>query len=245
MHVTRERRGSRPLWLAVGGTVFAFTVLACVVTLLSWLGRQSETQRQEYRRPARLQIDVADTQVVLHASYSGTVEVERWLAWSSGKPVADEVWQGDTLRLSLDCPSTPHLPGCSTAYHIWVPADLSLAVTTSSGEVRLENLSGMIRVDTDSGNVEGIGLGAADVTVTGGSGDLRLGFTGVPRHVVARMSYGDVTIGLPRGRAYNVRATAVEGNRNIGVRQDPGAPTTIEASTAYADVTVRNASDVP
>ncbi|MEV4016585.1 DUF4097 family beta strand repeat-containing protein [Nonomuraea angiospora] len=238
----RERPRFRPLWLAVGGVVLAVTLLACMVTLLSWVGRQSETQRQDYRRPARLEVDVAGTEVVLQAFDADRVEVERWLTWATGKPAPRETWQGDTLRLSLDCPPTPNLPGCSAAYRIWVPADLPVSVRTVSGAVRLESLRGQVTVDTDSGDVRGSGLGAGDFTAGAGSGDVRLAFTGVPKRVAARTSSGDITVIVPREHGYNVRARATDGQESIGVRRDPAASATIEASTDVADITIGDTS---
>lgn len=236
------QESARSLWLAVGGVVLVFTVLACMVSLLSWLGRQSETQRLEYRRPALLEIDVQSTEVVLQAYESGGVSVERHLTWASAKPAAHEQWRGDTLRLSMDCPAGPQLPGCSTAYHVWVPADLPVSVRTSTGAVRLADLRGRITVDTASGDVRGSGLGAGDVSATGGTGDVALAFSAVPGRVAVRTSSGDITVTVPRGRAYNVRAEAAEGVATVAVGQDPGAPATIEARTETADITVGDPS---
>ncbi|NJP96375.1 DUF4097 domain-containing protein [Nonomuraea sp. FMUSA5-5] len=240
----QARAGARPLWLAAGAVVLAFTVLACTVTVLSWLGRQSETQHQEYRRPARLQIDVTGTEVVLQAYESGAVEVERHLTWASGKPAPRERWEGDTLRLSIDCPPALNLPGCSAVYRVWLPADLPVTVRTVSGAVRLANLRGPVSVETDSGDVRGEGLGGGQVSARAGSGDVRLGFSGVPSRVAARTSSGDIALTLPR-HAYNVRADSVEGMETVAVGQDPSSPATIEARTDTADITIGDSTYAP
>src|SRR5690606_41693506 len=79
-------------------------------------------------------------------------------------------------------------------------------------------------------------------SAVGGTGDVALAFSAVPGRVAVRTSSGDITVTVPRGRAYNVRAEAAEGVATVAVGQDPGAPATIEARTETADITVGDPS---
>ncbi|WP_283134233.1 DUF4097 family beta strand repeat-containing protein [Rhizohabitans arisaemae] len=240
-----DGRRFRRLWAVAGGVVLGFTVTACVVTLLSWMWRQSEIQRHEYRRPAQLRIEVKDTEVTVLASGRDTVTVERRLTWAVGKPVAEEAWQGDTLRLSLDCPPEPQLPGCAATYRIWVPSGLPIIAHTSSGPVRLVNLNGPVRVRTESGDVSADRLGPVSADVGTDSGDVLLEFAGLPHDVTARSTTGDVVIAVPPEQGYDVRAVAAGELRSVDVRVDPTAPTRIEATSEHGGVSIGNTFDAP
>ncbi len=57
--------------------------------------------------------------------------------------------------------------------------------------------------------------------------------------MTARSDHGDVTVVVPNGDdAYAVDAGTDHGSRDVGIKDDPSAPRTIDAHSDHGDVSV-------
>lgn len=190
------------------------------------------------------------------------LDLERTLLWTRDRPVVTEEWDGRTLRLDVRC-SDGDRPGdsaCETHHILRVPAatdvevvsrrvgtvmasgiEGDLRLSTTVGDVSVEGAKGALRVRARTGNVMGFELGAAEVDVETGTGDVDLEFTVPPSDVSAVVrTTGDVRVRVPdeeRYReGYDVRTGP--GQAVVAVRRDPAAPRRITALTGEGELHV-------
>ncbi|MFD0206911.1 MULTISPECIES: DUF4097 family beta strand repeat-containing protein [Saccharothrix] len=214
---TAGHRGRRA-WLVAGALSVTAGLVLGGLYLWSWIGNRSEGQHQTYARSAaRVEVDTKSVDVTVVAGRSDRVVVDRELRWSFGRPVIREVWDGDVLRISAECPSAPRLPGCSVRYRIEVPRAAAVQARTTSGSLSVTGVDGELRLTTNSGRLTADGVGGAlwasaqsgDIVATGlrsetvdvssTSGRSALGFAGTPRVVTANVRSGDLDLRVPRG----------------------------------------------
>ena len=220
-------------------------------------GPTNDAQQSQTYQHAISQIDftMPSGNITLSAGASGSVVVSRDLKWDKTEPTVSEVWSGDTLQITVNCPSQPH---CSVDYTVQVPSTVAVQTHTDSGDVSVSNLTGgvnindttgdvtlaglagRIQVDSNTGTVTGTGLQSTDVGVQGQTGDVELGFSAVPQTVSAITDTGRVHVSLPSDGAtgYHVQAAAATGERTVSVQEESGSPHTITAKTTDGDVTV-------
>jgi hypothetical protein len=189
--------------------------------------------------------------VVVVASATGRVQVERTMRFSSEEPpTTTEDLDGLTLTLRHSCSGR-----CIVDYRIQVPVAAGASVETASGEVNVSNITGAVSVDTQSGDVSLIGLaGAVTVTsasgqVTGAglttgtasveatSGDVVLAFASVPVDVTIDSASGDVVLTVPRA-PYTIEATSASGEVDVGMASEEGAQSSITVRVASGDVRI-------
>jgi putative adhesin len=147
--------------------------------------------------------------------------------------------------------------GCNTHYEITVPKDLKVTIESSSGDLKVSELSGGATVRSSSGNidVDHIGgqvtlksssgsikaenLSASAVTGQSSSGDVELTFDLAPQQVEAQTSSGDVEIHLPNGsETYKVDAKTSSGDEQTTVKTDPASAREIKAKSSSGDTTI-------
>jgi hypothetical protein len=180
----------------------------------------SETQRDTYNREISHLIfsNMSNDDILVRGRPSGTgVAVQRRLHWNGAKPVIREMWRGDTLTISVDCPSSGLGRRCSVDYTVDVPAIVSVDADVSSGDITLEGMAGGAHLSTTSGDITARGLGGDLLDARAASGDLALDglsvtalkattisgdidamFGAAPHTVDATATSGDVTITVPR-----------------------------------------------
>jgi hypothetical protein len=237
---------------AVGLTVAGVTGCAALTA-----GPTNDTQQSQTYQRAISQIDftMPSGNITLSAGASGSVVVSRDLKWDKTEPTVSEVWSGDTLQITVNCPSQPH---CSVDYTVQVPSTVAVQTHTDDGDVSVSNLSGgvnindttgdvtlagvagRIQVDSNTGTVTGTALQSTDVGVQGQDGDLELSFSAVPQNVSATTDTGRVHVSLPSNGAtgYQVHASATTGQRTVSVQEEPSSSHTITAKSTDGDVTV-------
>jgi hypothetical protein len=105
----------------------------------------------------------------------------------------------------------------SVAYHLRVPAGLTLSLRTENGGVRLENLSGRITASTTNGGITGRSLsGAVSAEVV--NGGVQMDFTSLGGDVRLSTTNGGVRIDLPPDAKATVDATCVNGGIEVDER---------------------------
>lgn len=221
----------------IAGTVFAVLVIASgTASAASWLGRRTEVQDQEYRRPLRqLVIDAASGDITLIPGGPG-VAVHRHLTWSWGKPTIREVWSGSTLHITAGCPVISIGPRCAVDYTVHLPADASVVAHTSTGDITATGLRGDLRLSTSTGGVSGTVLFSPNVQATTSTGDVSLWFSTPPDSVRATGKTGGITVTVPAADGYRVTSGTHTGDVRVQVRQDPTSTRSIEARTSTGDI---------
>ncbi len=177
---------------------------------------------------------------------------------------------GATLRLSDDCGGN-----CSVSYQIEAPAGVTVSgrigsgdvqltgvgatdVAVSSGDVRIRDAAGTVKVQSGSGDVtvdgakSGVTLGTSsgDVRATGitggpvsatvGSGDVTLGLV-TPQTVTASTTSGDLRLNVPTGK-YKVSTDKASGDITVtGVTNDPAATAALDLRVGSGDIVVSGA----
>jgi len=90
------------------------------------------------------------------------------------------------------------------------------------------------------GGVSGTGLSATQASFQDGTGSIDVGFTAAPRQLSAVTQTGAVSIRVPSGMAYQVKAGSKAGSVHVSVPQSPAASRVITATTTIGAVSVRN-----
>ncbi|MET7327540.1 DUF4097 family beta strand repeat-containing protein [Nonomuraea sp. NPDC005650] len=187
----------------------------------------------------RVQADSGNVEVV--ESDRQGIHVTEHLVWRKNKPETSHEVQGDTLALTYKCPRTWGLgsgaASCDVNYKVEIPKGLRVKVSTDSGDMTLEDLSGEVDVHSDSGMIAATGLSGKRVVTETDSGDTELAFTAQPDKVVGTSDSGGITVRVPQG-PYKVVAKTDSGDKKITAATDASAPRTIEVSSDSGDLEV-------
>ncbi|MGM1058816.1 DUF4097 family beta strand repeat-containing protein [Saccharothrix sp. Mg75] len=252
---------------------FAVVAVAAVVPLTSCVRLVQEGFDDRHAvtgRVAEIRVQNGSGNVVVRSGTGATsTDVRRQVRYpkSSDRPSGESHrLEGDVLV--LDGCGNP----CSVDYEVVVPsADVRVTGEVGSGDVRLEgvasvevvvdsgnavlrDVSGAVRVENGSGDVEAASVGGAfsgrvdsgnarlsgmrgAVTVENGSGDVDVEMA-VAAPVHASASSGNVLVRVPEG-AYRVDAVADSGDRVVDVREDAGAAVELVLRSDSGNVAVR------
>lgn len=243
----------RRLWLVLGA---ALTVAALAVsTGLVWQAVADPSPPSELTwrsipfRGGALTIEAGDDiHVHIQAGRAGSVGIGRNLIWTGRKPTVSEEWADDALRLDGGC-SGDHLPGlpdCVINYQLFVPPETDVEATTSAslsvsgihGDVSLtsawglvdaDDLTGDLRLRSETGDIDAARLRGGVVDAETGTGTVRLSFDTPPADVRAVVrAVGDIGMDLPEGD-YDVTASAPE--TDVESRVDPSSSRKVRATT--------------
>ncbi|TDC45106.1 hypothetical protein E1281_31465 [Actinomadura sp. KC345] len=145
---------------------------------------------------------------------------------------------------------------CSVSYTVDLPAGVAVSggtsngaidlsrvgkvdVSTESGSIRLDDISGTVKARTSNGEIEGHGLKGGGTDVETSNGEITL----VPakaQNIRAKASNGEVTVTVPAG-PYRVSARTGSGDRNVSVPDDPSAEHRLDLTTDNGDITAKPA----
>ena len=95
---------------------------------------------------------------------NGPVTVTEEHRYARTKPTTAHQVEGQTLRLTQSGCGDDETR-CNVEYRIRMPAAMSAEITAEAGAVRVDNLSGDLRISTEAGAVESRDLTSAEVTV--------------------------------------------------------------------------------
>ena len=185
---------------------------------------------------------------------SGTgVSVTATIHYSSGSPSITHTISGHALTLGYsgctDCgaaftvtvPRTASVTIHEQTGHVTVAGIASdVAVGDDTGGVTMTGLTGDVSVQDGIGGVSGTGLSATQASFQDGTGSIDVGFTAAPRQLSAVTQTGAVSIRVPSGMAYQVKAGSKVGSVHVSVPQSPAASRVITATTTIGAVSVRN-----
>ncbi|MGW2562069.1 DUF4097 family beta strand repeat-containing protein [Streptomyces sp. NPDC001514] len=178
----------------------------------------------------------------------GTLSIHREIEYRDDKP------QGATHRIENGvlvlggCGSR-----CSVKYTVDVPAGVPVSgkvssgevhlakvgpvkVTTSSGRIEMNGVSGSVEVQTSNGRITGRDLGGKRIQAQTSNGAIDL-TPATPQSVKAMTSNGDITLTVPPA-TYRVTAVSGSGEMNIDVPNDPSGEYELDLITSNGDITV-------
>jgi hypothetical protein len=200
-----------------------------------------------------------DGELRLERGRGGGLVVARELAGAAAQQ-GNAHWalDGDTLRLSAECPGI--VINCRGEYVVRVPSGVDVSVTsrgsvtvvglrcalhisTGTGDVRLERTSGTLRLRSGSGRIHLVDARSAYVDARTRRAPLSLAFTRPPVRVVAISDVGDINVKVPSVPAeYRVDGGAGnEAGVHVDIRDVPSAARSIVARTDEGVVRIRKA----
>ncbi|GAA2469746.1 DUF4097 family beta strand repeat-containing protein [Streptomyces thermolineatus] len=144
-----------------------------------------------------------------------------------------------SVSYTVDLPAGLPVSGGTSAGSITLSGVGEVAVTTGSGSIALNGVTGPVDARTSNGRITGRGLEGGPVRVQTSNGAVDLTVS-APQDVRAHTSNGAVELTLPAGR-YRVSATTSNGEKDIGVPDDPAGKHRIDLVTSNGDITVRPA----
>lgn len=242
-----------------GGVLLTFWVLLSTVTgAVSQISHEEETLVWTYEAAevARVEIDSDAGSVTVVGGATNEVRVDAHISHGLQATAHTEELDGDTLRLTSDCPFPLLSNFCGVSYTIELPAAMPVTVRVD-GSAQLSNLTGPVDVVSGGGlvatdlggedvslrsrweNLQASGLTASQVTARA-NGEVQLNFTEPPTTVDAESSYEGVDIAIPDdGEPYALAARSRwQREEVLSIRQDPDSERTIDA-TGGGTVTVR------
>jgi hypothetical protein len=225
--MTTSRR-ARAGWIALGAGAALVIAALTGMSLWSWLARQTETQQQTHQRAAGwISLDLRIGEVNLVPGQEGRIDIERRLTWSGPKPVLEEWWAGDTLQMRAHCDEELLIAACWVNYTIRIPPGTAVDARTSEGNITLRDLTGTLRLGTDTGAITGTGLRTGDVHADAQLGGIALRFVRPPASLRASSAAGDINVEIPEGGSYALDIHGGADEPNVGVRATANAANTI------------------
>ncbi|WP_049563546.1 DUF4097 family beta strand repeat-containing protein [Nonomuraea sp. SBT364] len=232
-------RGARAGWITLGAGAALMIAVLIGLSLWSWLARETATQRQTHQRAvSRITLDLGIGEVRLVPGEAGRVDIERRLTWSGPKPALQEQWSGDALRIQASCDEELLIAACWVSYTIRVPAGTAVDARTAEGDITLRDLTGALRLTTETGAITGTGLRAADVEADAVLGDIALRFVRAPLSLRADSEAGDIDVEVPEGDDYALDIRGGLGEPAVGVRATTGAANEISVRNTTGGIRV-------
>jgi hypothetical protein len=144
-----------------------------------------------------------------------------------------------SVDLTVAVPSGIAVTASTDAGDVTASSISNLSLKTDSGNLQVTGGSGIVHLTTDSGQITGAAMGAANVTANADSGDVTLNFAQVPANVSVQDDSGNVVVTLPPGgTSYAVSAHSLSGNTTIGVPTNPASTDVISISVDSGNVSV-------
>ena len=216
------------------------------------------TSVRTYAEPLhRVVVRLASGKVTLVADRQLGARVTATRHFTLRTPAVTSHVESGVLTVAGACPK-PTILTCRIDLRIGVSPEMAVDVATGSGDVRVENVAGSVRVRSSAGAVAIVGLtGTADVRTSAGpisgqglavtrlragtaAGAIGLAFAVAPDSVSASTGAGDVDLALP-DESYRVTTSAPAGRARVLVPVDADASRTVAVRTAAGRITVRRA----
>jgi hypothetical protein len=178
-------------------------------------------------RAASITIDVGD----------GPVTVREVHRYAKDKPTTGHQVDGQTLRLTESGCGDDNIR-CDTEFHVRMKPDSTADVTTQAGAVRINGLTGTIRIKSQAASVEAVGLASDEVTVETEAGAASLEFAEVPNLARVTSQAGAVTVRVPGTAKYAVDAAATVGATDVSVQKDPASAHRIQVKTELGAIKI-------
>ena len=224
-------------WLVIG---CGLALLIAAAVLAVWWAQSRETRTTSYRvlgDLAGVQLDLGAADVEIDGGGSA-VEVRRVETYAFGRPVIERhSVEAGQLQITSRCPRQV-LGGCRPSFHVTVPDNVAVEVTTSSGTVHLSGVRASVSIQTDSGGVAASGFCGFSLRAISEAGDVSAAADCSTERLELRSRSGNVRAVVPAGR-YRIDAETDAGHQLIrGVTPDDDAPYAVQALSTTGNVSV-------
>jgi DUF4097 and DUF4098 domain-containing protein YvlB len=185
-----RRHNMKKLFLA-----FGFLLSSCIAN--------EEITRVKISEPiTRIELDLDTGDITLSPTTSENTELTQTLHFTSEKPQTQiEVIDG-VLHITSACVGAQWV--CGADFEVKVPSSISALAVTSTGDIRIENLLGVVDASTTTGDIEI--SEAAEVTAESNTGDITISGA---LETSATVTTGDITL---RDLTGNVEAISTTGD---------------------------------
>ncbi len=251
----RTRTGVRIVAIVLAVILIVIGSSALIANVFE--SRRSTTQRFGDSVDS-LVVSSANGEITVTAMSGTEIVVERDEHYLFRRPSREAELVGSSLVLGDGCPSFNFLflGGCRVDFRVTVPADVSIdlessngdlviegitggvVLRTSNGDIDLDRLTGEIDAKTSNGSIIGRGLESPAVDADTSNGRISLVFEEPPDRLVAETSNGNIDIGLP-ALPYRINANTSNGDIDLDVVSDPEAARTIDVTSSNGDIDIR------
>ncbi|MGI5466936.1 DUF4097 family beta strand repeat-containing protein [Streptomyces sp. CA-132043] len=240
-----RQRPRRLIMLTVAAGAGALALAACDAVP----GRTFEDDAEVSQKITAVRLDSRAGAVELHGAKGATrVSVHREVSYRGDRPRGASHRVEDGVLVLRGCGER-----CSVTYTVDLPAGLPVTGGTSAGAIRLERVgkvgvstdsgaveltgvSGSVDVRTSNGRIHGRGLAGGPITARTTNGEIDLA-PERPQDVRAETSNGAITLTVPAAR-YDVSARTSNGDKRIGVSDDPDGRYRLDLTTSNGSITV-------
>ncbi|GAA2101429.1 hypothetical protein GCM10009801_74720 [Streptomyces albiaxialis] len=195
----------------------------------------------------RVESDKGD--VTLRGRKGGKVAVHREVVYHDDKP-EDETHRVEDGQLVLGgCGDD-----CKVHYTVDVPVGLPVTgetstgsvdlsrvgavdLSTGSGDIELDAVSGKVKAHTSNGGVSGSGLRGDGIEVETSNGEVDL-TPAEPQNIRAKTSNGEVSVKAPES-SYRISVKTGKGDKDIQLRNDPSGRYRLDLTTGNGDVSLK------
>ncbi|MGW5530880.1 DUF4097 family beta strand repeat-containing protein [Streptomyces xanthochromogenes] len=259
----RKRPRRRGAWNAVAIIGALGVVAPCafyaVTDAVSRTGSYASPDNGRAHPVSAVDVDAGVSRITVTSGPAGHVTVNGSLSWTMKRPVVEQTWDGDTLKVKTRCVGfvDRYLQNCQVDLALAVPAGVSLTVHGGSGEIKVHDLAGPVdlhggsggmklyglkgpvKATVGSGELQALQLTSPEASLEAGSGTVEADFATAPQHVKARTGSGSVDITVPRDTRYRVTGHSGSGGRGIQDELVDGtSDRVIDATTGSGSVNV-------
>lgn len=223
-------RAHRRRWILIPGVVVLLCVVFGMVSMIGPFQTHEDTISQMYAGDVKKVVVDSPGDLEVGPSPTGAPIGEWETHWNYNRPRVQQVRDGDTLRLSLDCSRSVGVE-CYADVRLAIPKGVELDVTSHNGTTDVRDVSGPVRVDNSSGDVRVEGVGA-DVHAATKNGNVKL--RDIDGEVTADSRSGDIDARELGGSV--ARLDTRSGDVKADFRT---VPSLVSAQTLSGDVDVR------
>ncbi len=194
--------------------------------------RRVETETIDVDGLARIDVTTGNGAVEVVTADVATVTVRAELEESDAGDADFTVETiGDRLVVRGEC-DRGWFDRCQVGFHVTVPADLDVDVTTDNGRIVIDGVDGELSVETDNGAIDATALTSDAVVADTDNGRIQIGFAAAPESVRATTDNGAIDIVVPpTGERYDVDARSDNGAIDIDVDTEASAAHRIVVDT--------------
>ncbi|WP_042419241.1 DUF4097 family beta strand repeat-containing protein [Streptacidiphilus anmyonensis] len=230
-------RQKRIWWVLSALVIIVAATFSSGALLTQMLQKQSShTDAYAADQVKSVQLNTGPAQVQVHPASGGTARVTQSMQWVFSKPTVFVKFDpaSGTLNVDASCDGEKFpVDKCAVQLDVTVPATAEIVSTGGSGqlgvtamagpvtaqfgsgEVDLSRTSGALDIRVGSGQISGTDLTSDRVDAVAGSGEVDLGFAAPPVSVTAGATSGQVSVALPRGTQYRVKASVTSGSSSV------------------------------
>ncbi|WP_411143912.1 DUF4097 family beta strand repeat-containing protein [Streptomyces sp. x-80] len=183
--------------------------------------------------------DVTKVSVHREVTYHGDRPEGATQHVDDGVLVLDGCGRNCSVTYTIDLPAGVPVTGKTSTGAVSLSQVGAVHVTTSSGSIELDGVSGTVDVRTSNGEITGRGLTGGRIQAQTTNGAIAL-TPATPQDVRAQTTNGSIALTMPSGR-YQVSAKSGLGQKDIGIPHDPAGPHRLDLTTGNGGITAKSA----